>query len=83
MKENNNKANEAWKVQPVSQCKSDMFHVAVREGRKFNVWSTLKIDGDYETANTSKSIQIINTSQKSANIYTLQQLSKSGYRNGT
>jgi hypothetical protein len=56
MKENNNKAKQAWKVQPVSQCKPDMFHFAVREDKKFNVWSTLKIGDDYETGNTSKSI---------------------------
>lgn len=68
---NNNKANQAWKVQPVSQCKSDMFHVTIRKARKFNVWSNLKIDGDYKTANTSKLIQIINAIQKAADIYTL------------
>jgi hypothetical protein len=54
MKENNNMAKQAWKVQPVLQCKPDIFHVAFRKVRKFNVWSTLKFDGDYETVNPLK-----------------------------
>jgi hypothetical protein len=28
-----------------------MFHVAIREATKCNVWPTLKTDGDYEAAN--------------------------------